>query len=70
MGALPKKKLSRIRRGKRMATKGYNLPRLVACSHCGKLKMPHVLCPHCGYYNERMVFEPKEKTKVTKVKET
>ena len=25
------------------------------CSQCGKAKMPHQVCPHCGYYNGTQV---------------
>ncbi|HHE51833.1 MAG TPA: 50S ribosomal protein L32, partial [Candidatus Acetothermia bacterium] len=21
------------------------------CPHCHELKLPHRVCPHCGYYN-------------------
>ena len=69
MAPLPKKKISKARRGRREAAKVYHSPKLVACPHCSKLKLPHVLCPNCGYYKDRMVLEPKKKTKVTKVKE-
>jgi len=66
MTGLPKKKLSKARRGKRAAAKGYQPPGLVKCSNCGNLKMGHKLCPSCGYYKQRLIFEPKETTKVTR----
>lgn len=68
MGALPKKKLSSSRRGKRYATKKYSVPTLMACQNCGKLKQGHTICPHCGQYRGRTVLEQKEAVKVTKVK--
>ena len=68
MGALPKKKLSRVRRGKRLATKKYDLTQLVKCDNCGQLKKGHTICPHCGFYKGRAILEPKKAVKVTKVK--
>ena len=31
--------------------------RLSACSHCGKEKMPHIMCANCGYYAGRQVVD-------------
>jgi large subunit ribosomal protein L32 len=25
------------------------------CSHCHELKLPHRVCPHCGYYNGKQI---------------
>ena len=68
MGALPKKKLSSSRRGKRYATKNYTPPTLIACQNCGKLKRGHTICPYCGQYKGRSVRAKVESVKVTKVK--
>lgn len=68
MGALPKKKISKARAGKRVAAKAYMLPPLFSCSNCNKQKPGHVVCPHCGHYKKGEVFKPKEAVKVTKVK--
>lgn len=68
MGALPKKKLSSSRRGKRFATKNYTTPALMACQNCGKLKRGHTICPHCGQYKGRTLITKEEAVKVTKVK--
>lgn len=26
---------------------------LSKCSHCGKLRIPHRICPFCGYYKDK-----------------
>lgn len=31
------------------------------CSHCHELKPPHVVCPHCGFYDGTLVIPKKEK---------
>ena len=50
MGALPKRKISTRRKGKRRATKKAALPNFVKCKFCGAKKLPHVACPDCGKY--------------------
>ncbi|MFC1711989.1 50S ribosomal protein L32 [Patescibacteria group bacterium] len=50
MGALPKRKISKRRKGKRRAAIKLKLPNLVKCPKCGKLKKTHVTCPNCGKY--------------------
>ncbi|OGY23429.1 MAG: 50S ribosomal protein L32 [Candidatus Woykebacteria bacterium RBG_13_40_15] len=67
MTPLPKKKISKSRGRKRLATKLYKFPNLVKCQNCGKLITPHVMCPYCGTYNKLTIFKPKEEVKVTKV---
>ncbi|OGY26824.1 MAG: 50S ribosomal protein L32 [Candidatus Woykebacteria bacterium RBG_19FT_COMBO_43_10] len=67
MAAQPKKKLSRGRSGKRAATKKYLLPKLSLCPKCSNPKLSHRMCPSCGYYKDRLVFEQKGVTKVSKV---
>jgi large subunit ribosomal protein L32 len=32
--------------------------RLVECGNCGNLKLPHRVCPKCGFYNGVQVLEP------------
>lgn len=27
------------------------------CPHCGTVKLPHCLCPECGFYKDRVVSE-------------
>ena len=59
MTALPKRKISTRRQGKRRASHQVKLPTLVECRHCHQLKKPHQICPNCGYYRQKEVFSPK-----------
>ncbi|KAA1275726.1 MAG: 50S ribosomal protein L32 [Chloroflexota bacterium] len=57
MGAVPRKKLTRARKGRRLA--GYKLSPMhpSTCSRCRTAKRPHVVCPNCGFYRGRQVVE-------------
>jgi len=64
MGALPKRKTAKARRGKRRNHIGLVPPALVPCPQCNSLKLPHHACPTCGSYAGREVIEikaPKKK---------
>ena len=50
MTPLPKKKHAKSRTRVRKSTKKISLPKLVKCSSCGELKIPHQLCQKCGKY--------------------
>ncbi|MFH1790741.1 MAG: 50S ribosomal protein L32 [Candidatus Omnitrophota bacterium] len=55
----PKRRHSKERG--RLRRTHYKLKRhtLAKCAQCGKLKMPHKVCPHCGYYKGKQVIEIK-----------
>ncbi len=59
--ALPKRKISKSRRGKRRTHKKLVAADVVECSHCHQPKLSHKACPNCGYYRNRMVVVPKER---------
>jgi large subunit ribosomal protein L32 len=60
----PKRKLSKGRRDRRRAHDALKPRNLVACGNCGALRLPHTVCPHCGFYKGREVIEiEKEKKK-------
>ncbi len=63
--AVPKRKLSRRRRGNRRAHHAIGKPNLRPCPNCGAYAMPHRVCPECGTYKGRLIIAPK----VKKVKE-
>jgi len=39
------------------------MPSAVECPHCHELKLPHRVCPHCGYYNGMEIVAVEEKKK-------
>ncbi|MDP3955235.1 MAG: 50S ribosomal protein L32 [bacterium] len=63
MGALPKRRISTMRQGKRRAAIKLSLIRTVACANCGEPRQTHRVCPKCGFYNGREVIKPKTKKK-------
>ncbi len=57
----PKRRHSKARRNKRRAHDFLSPPGVSTCPECGESKLPHRVCPACGHYRGREVFEPKEK---------
>ena len=54
--AVPKRKVSKARRDKRRSSVWkLDAPALSKCTQCGELKMPHRVCPVCGYYKGKEV---------------
>ncbi|MBL7073677.1 50S ribosomal protein L32 [candidate division KSB1 bacterium] len=58
--AVPKRKISRSRRDKRRTHWKLSPPTVVECPNCHEPKLPHRVCPNCGYYRGRSVIIPKE----------
>lgn len=47
-------------KGKRNRVRSHHaleVTQLAQCSHCGREKLPHVICENCGYYNNRQVVD-------------
>jgi large subunit ribosomal protein L32 len=59
MPPLPKKKTSKASQGKRRSHLGLTPPALEICPHCHSPKLPHHVCPVCGWYDGREVIEIK-----------
>ncbi|AEW05903.1 50S ribosomal protein L32 [Sulfobacillus acidophilus DSM 10332] len=55
--AVPKHKLSRSRTRKRRSQWKLSAPNWVECPRCHQDRLPHHVCPHCGYYNGRIVVQ-------------
>lgn len=64
--ALPKRRHSKSRTRKRRTHHKLDRPLLFTCSQCKKQKLPHQICPYCGYYKGKKVVEIKEKKKKQK----
>ena len=55
MPAVPRKKRTKNRIGKRRASQRLSAPALTACPRCHAAKMPHRACPLCETYKGRFV---------------
>ncbi len=55
--AVPKRKTSKARRDKRRANWRATEPTLSNCPQCHQSKLPHHICPNCGYYDGKKVIE-------------
>ena len=59
----PKRKHSKGRRDRRRSQDALVPSNLVACSNCGSMRQPHVVCPKCGFYQGREIIEIKKEKK-------
>jgi len=51
----PKKKHTRSRRDKRRSQNSkLEIKQLQPCSNCGALRVPHRVCPACGFYDGKI----------------
>ena len=57
MGALPKKKLTRARQGRRLTAYKLKPIHAAICPRCRVAKRPHGACMACGYYRGRQVVD-------------
>lgn len=57
MTPLPKRKVSKGRRDRRRAHDALKARNLTTCTNCGSMRLPHTVCPECGYYKGREVIE-------------
>ena len=55
--AVPKKRTSKQRKRKRRTHFKAKAPTTQSCPKCGDPKVPHRVCPSCGFYRDEAVFE-------------
>ena len=61
--AVPKRRVSKMKKNVRRSHLALSTPGMVTCSNCGELTLYHRVCPNCGFYKGRQVVTPKaEKT--------
>ncbi len=63
---LPKRRHSSTRQAKRRTHYKLNAPSITRCPQCNRPKLPHRICPHCGFYSGKKVLEIKIKEKKEK----
>jgi large subunit ribosomal protein L32 len=57
--AVPKKRASKARtRRHHSINRKLRVANLATCDNCGSSKMPHRVCPKCGFYRGKQVIEP------------
>lgn len=57
--AVPKRKVSKARKGERRSHMALSLPAIDYCPQCHSPKLAHHVCPTCGSYGGRQVMEVK-----------
>lgn len=58
---LPKRRHSNQRTAKRRTHYKLEMPQIIECQRCHAPRLPHHVCPSCGFYNGRLVIEIKER---------
>jgi len=53
--ALPKRRISKARRGHRRSHQRLAKVQLVRCGNCSYAILPHHVCSSCGYYRGRQM---------------
>jgi large subunit ribosomal protein L32 len=55
--AVPKRKTGRARTNSRRSTHTIDAPSQSVCPQCHSPKLPHRVCPECGYYKGKEVVD-------------
>lgn len=58
--AVPKRKVSKSCKGMRRSHDHLAVLKANVCPNCNNSKLPHRVCPHCGWYNGKEVIAAKE----------
>jgi large subunit ribosomal protein L32 len=59
---LPKRKQSHARTSRRRAQNWrLEAPNVGSCPRCHAPRLPHHVCPSCGFYKDRLVIEVKQR---------
>ena len=58
--AVPKRKTSKSRRGMRRSHDHLHVRDVSLCPNCQNAKLPHRICPHCGFYKGKEIIVTEE----------
>lgn len=62
MAIVPQRRISKTRKRQRRSHHALDLPGMMVCPECGEMKLAHVVCRSCGYYDGKKVKEIKVKS--------
>lgn len=62
--AVPKKKMSKSKTHTRRSHDALVMPSRSVCPQCQAIKEPHRVCPACGHYRGRQIFEVEKEEEV------
>lgn len=55
--AVPKRKTGRAKTNSRRSSHKLEAPSISTCPQCHQPKLPHRVCPECGYYNGKEIID-------------
>ncbi len=58
--AVPRNRHSNARKNTKKAHSAKKKKNTTQCSNCGKMIVPHRICPYCGFYGKRMIIQKNE----------
>lgn len=70
MAIVPQRRISKTRKRKRRSHFKLDLPGMMVCPNCGEMKLAHIVCEECGFYDGKQVKEIKVKQDEEEVVET
>ena len=59
MAIVPQRRTSKTRKRLRRTHYKLELPGMMICPNCGEMKLAHIVCKACGYYDGKQVKEIK-----------
>ncbi|OGC40037.1 50S ribosomal protein L32 [candidate division WOR-3 bacterium RBG_13_43_14] len=57
---VPKRRHSHARKNKRRTHYKIKASNFVECPKCHEPRLPHRICPNCGFYKDKIVVKPKD----------
>jgi len=65
MPIAPQRRTSKTRKRQRRTHFKLDLPGMMVCPNCGEMKLSHIVCKKCGFYDGKLVKEIKVKEEAT-----
>lgn len=70
MAIVPKRRTSKTRKRQRRSHQALTAPGIMVCPNCGEVKLAHVVCPSCGFYDGKKVINIKVRGEEAAIQET